>query len=46
VRPELVAQVEFTGWTESGRLRNPVDLGLRIDADPREVIRETPGVAL
>jgi bifunctional non-homologous end joining protein LigD len=41
VRPELVARVEFTGWTESGRLRNPVFLGLRPDADPREVVRET-----
>jgi bifunctional non-homologous end joining protein LigD len=41
--PDLVAQVEFTEWTEEGRLRQPVFLGLRDDRDPRHVVRELPG---
>lgn len=40
VRPELVVEVEFAGWTESGRLRAPVFRGIRPDADPRSVVRE------
>ncbi len=43
VRPELVVEVEFAGWTESGRLRAPVFRGIRPDADPRSVVREDPG---
>ena len=31
VRPELVAQVRFTEWTDDGKLRHPVYLGLRDD---------------
>ena len=31
VRPELVAQVRFTEWTDDGKLRHPVYLGLRED---------------
>lgn len=31
VRPELVAQVSFAEWTASGKLRQPVFLGLRHD---------------
>jgi bifunctional non-homologous end joining protein LigD len=40
VRPELVAQIRFGGWTERGRLRHPVVLGLRDDIDPTAVTRE------
>jgi bifunctional non-homologous end joining protein LigD len=40
VRPELVAQIRFGGWTERGRLRHPVVLGLRDDVDPAAVVRE------
>ncbi len=40
VRPELVAEVEFTGWTRDGRLRHPSYKGLRDDLDPRDVVRE------
>jgi bifunctional non-homologous end joining protein LigD len=43
VEPELVAQVEFTDWTDEGRMRQPVFLGLRDDRDPRHVVRERPG---
>ena len=42
VRPDLVAQVRFTEWTDDGKLRHPVYLGLRDDKDARSVIRETP----
>jgi bifunctional non-homologous end joining protein LigD len=43
VEPDLVAQVEFTEWTDEGRMRQPVFLGLREDRDPRHVVRERPG---
>ncbi|MBI5949747.1 MAG: DNA ligase D [Chloroflexi bacterium] len=39
-RPEVVAEVEFTEWTRSGTLRHPVFKGLRLDKDPREIVRE------
>jgi bifunctional non-homologous end joining protein LigD len=42
VRPELVAEVEFTQWTEEGLLRHPTFQGLRKDKAPREVKREVP----
>jgi len=41
VRPELVAQIKFTEWTDDRRLRHPVYLGLRDDKRPRDVVRET-----
>lgn len=41
VNPELVAEVEFTEWTNEGTLRQPSFKGLRTDKDPREVVRET-----
>jgi len=46
VKPQLVAEVEFTEWTEgtntgSGpKLRAPVFLGLRDDKDPKECLLE------
>ncbi len=43
VKPELVAQVRFTEWTEEGALRHPAFLGLREDKDPRKVVREKAG---
>jgi len=44
VRPELVAQVRFTEWTDDGILRHPVYLGLRDDKKADAVVRETPSV--
>src|SRR5207248_7571938 len=44
IRPELVAQIKFTEWTDDGKLRHPVYLGLRNDKRPREVRREKVGV--
>jgi len=40
VRPELVCTVRFSMWTPDLRLRAPVFLGLRPDADPRDCVRE------
>src|SRR5439155_27338030 len=42
VRPELVCEVRFTHWTQDGRLRAPVFVGLRHDIAPPEVARERP----
>jgi len=41
VEPLLVAEVAFTGWTKSGRLRGPAYKGLRDDKDAAEVVRES-----
>ncbi len=41
VEPQLVAEVEFTEWTNEGTLRQPSFKGLREDKDPRDVVRET-----
>lgn len=42
VRPELLAEVEFSEWTPDGLLRHPSFKGLRADKDPLEVVRELP----
>ena len=40
VQPRLVVQVAFTEWTRDGRLRHPRYEGVRLDRDPRDVVRE------
>jgi bifunctional non-homologous end joining protein LigD len=40
VEPRLVAELEFTEWTASGRLRHPSYKGLRADKAPEDVVRE------
>lgn len=40
--PTVVVQVEFTEWTDDGRLRHPRFTGLRHDKAPAEVVREVP----
>ncbi len=42
LKPRLVAQIEFTDWTEANHLRHSRFAGLREDKDPREVVREVP----
>ncbi len=39
-RPELVAEVAFTEWTDAGQLRHPRYLGLRTDKAAGDVVRE------
>jgi len=41
VKPQLVCEVAFTGWTKDGLMRHPVFSRLREDKDAREVMRET-----
>jgi bifunctional non-homologous end joining protein LigD len=38
--PELVADVDYRGWTADGQLRHASFKGLREDKDPRSVVRE------
>jgi bifunctional non-homologous end joining protein LigD len=40
VRPALVAEVEFAGWTADAILRHASFQGLREDKDPREVVHD------
>jgi len=40
VKPKLVAQIQFTEWTDDGILRHPSFLGLRDDKNPADVVRE------
>jgi bifunctional non-homologous end joining protein LigD len=40
VKPELVAEVEFTEWTDEGLLRHPSFKGLREDKPARQITRE------
>ncbi|MFO7963019.1 MAG: DNA ligase D [Desulfobacterales bacterium] len=42
VKPGLVAEVEFTEWTNEGILRHPSFKGIREDKDAKEVVREAP----
>ena len=41
VRPELVCEVSFSGWTEDGVMRHPVFLRMRDDKVAREVVQES-----
>ena len=41
-RPQLVAEVEFTEWTDEGSIRHPSFQGLREDKKASEVVREEP----
>src|SRR5262249_28365068 len=40
VKPDLVAQIKFTEWTDDRKLRHPVYLGLRDDKAASDVVRE------
>ena len=40
LKPQLVAQIEFTEWTPDGHLRHSSFAGLRDDKDARQIRRE------
>lgn len=42
LKPELVCEVVFGGWTDDGRMRHPIFQGLREDKAARDVVREHP----
>ena len=40
VKPQLLAEVAFAEWTQTGRVRHAAYLGLRSDKPAREIVRE------
>ncbi len=44
VRPEIVVQVKFSEWTDDGKLRQPIYLGIRDDKAARDVDKEAVSV--
>ena len=41
ITPNIVAEVEFGEWTDTGRLRHPSWRGLRPDKSPADVVKES-----
>jgi bifunctional non-homologous end joining protein LigD len=44
VKPELVIEAKFTGWSGAGRIRHGVYLGLREDKMAKDVVRDADPV--
>jgi bifunctional non-homologous end joining protein LigD len=42
LRPKLVAEIEFSNWTDDGLLRHPAFQGLREDKPAQDVVRDEP----
>ena len=45
VKPDLVAEIAFTEWSDDGALRHPSFQGLRTDKKATDVVREEPQAA-
>ncbi len=44
LKPSVVVEADFRGWTDSGLVRQASFKGLREDKSPDEIIRETPAM--
>jgi bifunctional non-homologous end joining protein LigD len=40
IKPKMIAEISFAGWTSDGHVRQGVFQGLRKDKDPRQITRE------
>lgn len=40
LKPKLICEVSFSEWTQEGMMRHPVFQGLRVDKQPKTVVKE------